>query len=148
MSSGARPIPSSQFALAIHDLPIENLYTKAKEIENSIEHLQKSNRQLQEYSDSIKNDATLPGEVKEEVGDKECLEAIRENEVVIDRQKERVEMLKQEVERRGGLWHGGINMDRVNGRTGGGRLTDEELRRQMEERLGADDDDGDEGMHL
>ncbi|KAI9874692.1 MAG: hypothetical protein M1823_007629, partial [Watsoniomyces obsoletus] len=66
MSSETRPISSSQFALAIHDLPLDTLYSKAAEIQNSITHLQRSNKQLQDYSDSIKNDQSLAGEVKEE----------------------------------------------------------------------------------
>ena len=151
MSSSAPPISSSQFTLAIQDLPLENLYAKAKEIENSIAHLERSNKQLQEYSDSIKRDETIGGDVKEEVGDKECLEAIRENEVVIGRQKERVGLLRAEVERRGGGWHDGEGEGGANGgggESGGGerrRLTDDELRREMEARMG---DDGGDGMHL
>ncbi len=159
MSHETRPISNAQFSLAIQDLPLENLYAKAKEIENSIAHLEGSNRQLKEYSDSIKRDETLGGEVKEEVGDKECLEAIRENEVVVQRQKERVELLRGEVERRGGGWHegdgeergehaeDGVGMSNGNGRGAGGRprLTDEVIRRQMAERMG---EDGEEGMHL
>jgi hypothetical protein len=150
MSSESRPITSSQFALAIRDLPLENLYAKAKEIENSIAHLQRSNKQLQEYSDSIKQDQSLSGEVREEVGDKECLEAIRENEVVIERQRERVGLLKSEAESRGGGWHNGEDGGdgRVNGSGRGGRLTDEELRRRMEERMGAGEEEEEEGMHL
>ena len=151
MSSEARPISTSQFVLAIQDLPLENIYSKASEIENSIAHLERSNRQLQEYSDSIKSDATIGGEVKEEVGDKECLDAIAENQVVIDRQKERVGLLRGEAERRGGRWHGGAEGENgVNGSGGGGggRLTDDELRRQMAERMGEEEDDDGDGMHL
>ena len=154
MSHETRPISSAQFSLAIQDLPLENLYAKAKEIENSIAHLERSNRQLQEYSDSIKRDETLGGELKEEVGDKECLEAIRENDIVVKRQKERVGLLRAEVERRGGGWHGGGGENghdsevRTNGDGRSGqrpRLTDEEIRRRMAERIGEDDEDG---MHL
>jgi hypothetical protein len=156
MSSETRPISSSQFALAIHDLPLDTLYSKAAEIQNSIAHLQRSNKQLQEYSDSINNDQSLAGEVKEQVGDRECLEAIRENEVVINRQKERVGLLREEVEARGEIWHmvsgDGIGGSALNGAGGPGgagprpRLTDDELRRQMAERMGDDEDD--EGIHL
>jgi hypothetical protein len=148
MSAEARPISTAQFRQAIEDLPLENLYTKAAEIENSIAHLRNSNKQLQEYSDSIKNDATLDGETKEEVGDKECLEAIQENSAVIRRQEERVGLLREEVERRGGRWHGGGEVGEGENageqRNGGGRLGDEELRRQLAERMGEDED----GMHL
>ena len=162
-SATARPIPAAQFALAIQDLPLESVYAKAREIENSIAHLQRSNSQLKEFSDSIRRDETIGGETREEVGDRECLEAIRENDVVIERQRERVALLREEVTRRGRVWHdgdgggaegaGAVNGEgAVNGggegagvRGQGGRLTDEELRRRMEEQMGADDEGG---MHL
>lgn len=104
MSSETRPISPHSFAQAIEDLPLENIYGKAYEINNSIAHLQQSNKVLQEYSDSIKEDASLDAGVRAE-GDKDCLDAIRENEVVIGRQRDRVRLLKAEVERRGQLWH-------------------------------------------
>jgi hypothetical protein len=164
MSAETRPIPASQFALAIRDLPLETIYTKAHEIQNSISHLQRSNAQLKEYSDSLRNDGTLSGEVREQVGDRECLEAIEENERVIARQRERVGLLRAEVERRGRVWHEGGD-DEVEGQSNGGhtgqsngvngsggKLSDEELRRQMMDRMGDDDgDDGDGregGLHL
>lgn len=167
MSSEARPIDASQFALAIQDLPVENLYSKANEIQNSITHLEASNQQLQEYSDSIRADTTLPEETRQD-GDKDCLEAIEENLVVINRQKERIQLLRQEVERRGGRWHGGGDEEgsEVNGSaehggnqqpatamngssaTTGGRLTDEQLQQQLMDRLGDDGDDSADGMHL
>ena len=180
MSHEARPISPARFASALEDLPLANLYSKALEIRNSIAHLQRSNGELQEYSDSQPS------------GDADCLEAVRENEIVIERMKERVELVKKEVERRGGRWHeADVEVDRLNGKsdsgvvengyinggldedqgaeqdmvqghqhgqTGdsqradnggqrlvGGRLDDEELRRQMLDRMG---EDGDEGMHL
>ncbi|OAP64981.1 hypothetical protein AYL99_00953 [Fonsecaea erecta] len=159
MSAESQPISADRFALAIQDLPAENLYSKAKEIENSIAHLERSNRQLQEYVDSIRSDTSLPESTRQE-GDKDCSEAIQENHIVIERQRERVELLKHEVERRGGQWHEADTNGKLNGssaeaatrtteRNAGGRLTDEELRRQMMDRLGADDDDSNEdGMHL
>lgn len=164
MSAEARPIDAEQFALAIQDLPVENLYSKANEINNSITHLEGSNRQLQEYSDSIRSDATLPENTRAE-GDKDCLEAIQENLIVINRQKDRVELLKREVERRGGRWHGeGHASGKTNGDDAegalqatatngsstarGGRLTDEQLQQQLLDRLGDDDDNDSDGLHL
>jgi len=177
MSTETRAISPSRFAEAIQDLPIENIYSKAHEIDNSISHLKRSNAQLQEYSDSMKNDMNIPEETRRD-GDKDCLEAIRENMVVIDRQRDRVDLLRREVERRGGRWHGAdtgkegtngevdggvaednldgdetanapraaVTSNGVNSRTGvGGRLSDEELRRQLEARMM---EDNDEGMHL
>ena len=92
-------------------------------------------------------------------GDRECLEAIGENQVVIERQRVRVALLKGECERRGEVWHwsGDVGAEaKENGQTNGSvgqqreRLGDEELRRRRtEERMGEDggEEDGD-GMHL
>jgi hypothetical protein len=164
MSSTTQPISPAQFRPAITDLPLENLFAKASEITNSITHLERSNAQLQTYSDSIRSDTTIDGGLREEVGDRECLEAIRENEVVIGRSRERLGLLREEVQRRGARWPGemgdgsgadGPEAGAVNGgneregRAGG--LSDEELRRRMEDRMGGDggDADGtDGGMHL
>lgn len=141
---------------------MENIYGKAYEINNSIAHLQQSNKVLQEYSDSIKADDSLDASVRVN-GDKDCLDAIQENEVVIERQRERVRLLKTEVERRGQLWHeadpdepasqastsNGAGSNVQAQQQSSGRLTDDELRRQVENMYpedGGDDDTG--GMHL
>jgi hypothetical protein len=89
MSSGARPISPTQFREAIQDLPISNLHAKAAELRNSIQHLKSSNAQLQEFADA---------------GDRDCKEAIKENEDVVDRMETRILLLKVEVEGRGMLW--------------------------------------------
>lgn len=108
MSHEARPISPARFASALEDLPLANLYSKALEIRNSIAHLQRSNGELQEYSDSQPS------------GDADCLEAMRENEIVIERMKERVELVKREVERRGGRWHeADVEADGLNGKSDG-----------------------------
>ena len=154
MSTESRVISAADFSRAIEDLPAENLYTKHSEIANSVAHLERSNKQLQEYSDSIRTDTSLDAGVREE-GDEDCLEAVRENEVVIQRQRERMGLLKAEVERRGGRWHEADTDGKRNGtangsgeRQAGGRLTDEELRRQMQERMGDGDEGSEDGMHL
>jgi len=176
MSAEAQPISAAAFASALESLPAENLYTKAVEIRNSIAHLERSNIQLQEYSDSIANDTSIPADVRGR-GDAECLEAIRENIVVIERQRDRIALLKAEMERRGGRWHevevteapseetnGALDVDGTASdrdptpeltrastmdtmTSQGGRLTDEALRRQLAERMGEDDENG-EGMQL
>ena len=169
MSNEARPISPTRFAAALQDLPVANLYSKAFEIRNSIAHLQRSNEELQAYSD---------GQIG---GDRDCLNAIHENEVVIGRICERVALVRSEVERRGGRWHEGdvttglkqnghlednthngrvredgsserttataqVSQEAPNRSLGpGGRIDDEELRREMMERMA---DDEDEGMHL
>lgn len=163
MSSESQPISAERFAFAIQDLPAENLYSKAHELENSIAHLERSNTTLQEYIDSIRTDPSLPEATRQE-GDKDCSDAVSENQIVIERQRERINLLKREIERRGAKWHGVNPNGKVNGSSpegtthdsapepgpgAGGRFTDEELRQQMMDRLGDDDngDDGD-GMHL
>ncbi len=135
MSSQPRPISPTQFATALGDLPVETLYAKVAEIRNSIDHLARSNKELEEYSQTVGGDA-------------DCVAALRENEEVVQRMNERIGLIKHEIERRGQKWHEGV----VNGETdgevaSGGSLGDEELRRQMEERM-AEDDGEDEGVHL
>jgi hypothetical protein len=176
MSSDAAPISRTRFAAALKDLTISSLHSKVLEIRNQIAHLDYSNEQLREFAN-----------------DEDCVEAIKENEVVIARMEERVGLLRKEVEERGVSWTefkseeeiktnghvdeqpdeqqaqsnpwtdgtfqtgrisgGEVIMDERNGQNGhgqngqqGGRLSDEELRRQLEQRL--DDVDGEDGMHL
>ncbi len=136
MSSEARPISPAQFAAAIEDLPLENLYAKVSEIRNSIAHLERSNKDLEDYSNSAG-------------GDSDCMAAVRENEEVIDRMNGRIELIKKEMERRGQKWHEAEVNGEVNGEAApGGTLTDEELRRGMEARMAEDNDDAEEGVHL
>lgn len=89
-----------------------------------------------------------------------------ENLVVISRMNERIELLRAEVEKRGMRWSEGEVEDRqvsermVNGDSApsttsqsqpqSGRLTDEQLRAQLEARLAQDtqDDQEEEGLHL
>ncbi|KAI9790515.1 MAG: hypothetical protein M1816_005022 [Peltula sp. TS41687] len=172
MSATAPSITARAFALALHDLPLENLYLKAAELYNSLNHLRDSNAQLQPYA---------------EAGDRECLDAVQENEEVIRRMEERIGLLRREVERRGFRWTEVGEEDKVvarggqvgdgDGQTGeglqghereresgrerdgqqrsqGGSLSDEELRRRLRERLEAqmdmrgDDGGNEEGVHL
>jgi hypothetical protein len=129
MSHEARPISPTRFASALEDLPLANLYSKALEIRNSIAHLQRSNEELQEYSDS------QPG------GDEDCLEAVRENEIVIGRMKERVELVKREVERRGGRWHeADVEVDELNGKSDGEVAQNGYINGALDEDQGAEQD--------
>lgn len=89
MSANANPITPARFAAALEDLSVASLYAKAAEIRNSMLHLNASNEQLRPFVDD---------------GDVDCAEALQENEEVIGRMRERVELLKAEVERRGNLW--------------------------------------------
>ncbi|MCJ1287860.1 hypothetical protein MMC26_007212 [Xylographa opegraphella] len=92
MSSHAPPITPARFAAALPDLPLSSLHAKAAELRNSITHLQASNDQLKPFADE---------------GDADCAEAIRENEDVMKRMRERIVLLQAEVEGRGFLWDNG-----------------------------------------
>lgn len=152
MSSASTPISPQIFAIAIKDLPVDTLYAKAAELLNSMEHLRQSNAQMKDFADE---------------GDEVCKEAIVENDVVIERIGERVQLCKAEVEGRGMRWTGHVEAQGEDGqesKTNGvvangdaeheagsaapapsGRLTDEELRRQLEAQM---DDDEEDGVHL
>ena len=89
MSAFGTPIAPHRFAEAIAELPLANLYLKAAEIRNSISHLHSSNKQLRLFADE---------------GDRDCADAIQENREVIRRMKERVDLLRSEIGRRGFVW--------------------------------------------
>ncbi|KAF4444358.1 hypothetical protein F53441_11170 [Fusarium austroafricanum] len=195
-SADTRPIAPARFAAALKDLSIGMLHLKVLEIRNSIAHLQYSNDQLKPFAEGT--ETTSFGETSEP--DQDCIDAIRENESVIDRMAERIALIRAEVEERGLNWtefqnreeatskndedaavingdalanttatnnqsqsnpwndgtfqtgtirNGEVQLDRQAGRPEGGSLSDEQLRRALEERmrdLGTDDDEA--GMHL
>lgn len=93
MSSATTPITAELFALAIKDLPASSLHYKARELRNSIAHLDYSNQQLLPYTDGTNGEP-----------DPDCVDAIKENEIVIERHNERLGLLKIEVEGRGMNW--------------------------------------------
>jgi len=95
MSNEAIPISPARFALALKDLPLSTLHLKAAELRNSIAHLDYSNEQLKPFADGTEGDNGP---------DQDCADAIKENEVVIARMLERIELLKAEVEGRGSSW--------------------------------------------
>lgn len=156
MSSGATPITPERFAEAIKELPLANLQFKAAEICNSIAHLVSSNQQLQPFVDE---------------GDSDCIDAIQENLVVIQRMEERILLLKGEVEGRGSRWgdertkpervgsNGLCSTQEVrvasqathgrSSRLSSGQLGDEELARSVREQMEeGDDNETQNGMHL
>jgi hypothetical protein len=92
--SSTDPITPARFAAALHDLPLSSLALKVAELRNSIAHLDYSNEQLKPFAH--------PGGGAE--GDRDCAEAIVENEEVIRRMEERIGLVKEEVERRGASW--------------------------------------------
>ncbi|KAJ4354585.1 uncharacterized protein N0V89_006322 [Didymosphaeria variabile] len=83
MSADATPITAARFAAALESLSVSSLHAKAAEIRNSINHLEKSNAELEEF-------------VRQEE-DKDLYEAILENREVIKRMEERIDLLKKEV---------------------------------------------------
>ena len=97
MSSSQTPISPARFAEAIRDLPLSTLSLKVFELRNSIAHLDYSNEELKPFAAG-----TAGGGGGEP--DQDCVDAIRENEVVIKRMLERIELLKVEVETRGASW--------------------------------------------
>ena len=89
MTTLSNPIDPARFALALEDLSLASLHAKAAELRNSLYHLRHSNAQLQHFADE---------------GDADCKEVMAENEVVMERFRERVDLLKAEVEKRGMPW--------------------------------------------
>lgn len=85
------------------------LHLKVLEIRNSIAHLQYSNDQLKPYAEgtatatasSDNNNSSVPPAEP----DQDCIEAIRENEQVIERMAERIAIVRIEVEERGVSWN-------------------------------------------
>ncbi|OHE93662.1 hypothetical protein CORC01_11065 [Colletotrichum orchidophilum] len=105
MSADTRPISPTQFASALRDLSLPTLHLKALEIRNSILHLEYSNAQLAPYAAG--DATTLDSATDASAGrpDPTCVEAIRENDVVITRMRERVQIIRDEVEGRGHSWN-------------------------------------------
>jgi hypothetical protein len=226
MSADALPITPSRFAAALKDLPVSSLHLKVLELRNSIAHLDYSNEQLRPYAEgtaAVLSPSSSSSQTRQTgpaaQPDQDCIDAIRENEQVIERMQERIRLVREEVESRGLSWtefqsqsereaeaeaegknseraggessssrmvngevngtaatgerhsawsdgtfqtgvirDGAVHMDGVAGSAQtaqsqgqGGSLSDEELRRRMEEQLrdlGGDDEDGDGGLHL
>ncbi|KAJ4367539.1 hypothetical protein N0V83_007122 [Neocucurbitaria cava] len=89
MSAEALPITPARFAQALEDLPISALYGKYAELTNQIQHLELSNKQLEDYA--------------RENDDRDCYEALLENRQVMKRFQERIELIKKEVQEVRGL---------------------------------------------
>ncbi|KAH0388220.1 hypothetical protein KCU92_g1075, partial [Aureobasidium melanogenum] len=154
MSHEALPIDRARFAEALESLPLDALHSKVAELRNNMNHLRYSNEQMVPFADDG------------DQGFEDCKDAMYENLVVISRMNERIELLRAEVEKRGMRWSEAEVEDRqvsermVNGDSAStnttqsqpqsGRLTDEQLRAQLEARLVQDtqDDQEEEGLHL
>lgn len=158
MSHGALPIDARAFSQALEPLPIDALHAKVAEIQNSISHLKTSNDQMLPFA---------------EEGDQDCKDAMFENLIVIGRMNDRIQLLREEVERRGLRWADGevedaenrkrLAPDGTNGQTigaqhqpvadqaGSGSLTDQELRARIAAQMDENDEDdqsGEGGVHL
>jgi hypothetical protein len=96
MSAQARPISPTRFASALRDLTLPSLYNKISELRNQLAHLDYSNQEMLAFAEGTAPGLTEP--------DKECITAIQENEVVIQRILQRLAMLRSEIERRGNAW--------------------------------------------
>lgn len=173
MAADTGPISPARFAAALEGLPPDVLRLKALELCNSVAHLRYSNDQLRSFARG--SPAAVPNPV--------CVDAIRENEAVIDRMTERVALVHAEADRRGLAWAGSPGLDAADDdapetrrhaawsdgtfQTGliragrvhvdappaawaGGGLSNEQLRRAVEEQLRSlgHDDDGDSSLHL
>jgi hypothetical protein len=113
MSADSSPITPSRFAASIKSLTVPSLRLKLLEIRNSIAHLEYSNEQMRPFAAGIETAlSSRPGfpTYRQDQGrepgepDQDCVVAIRENEVVIARMRERIELIRAEAEGRGLRW--------------------------------------------
>lgn len=130
MSSTSLPITPSSFATAIKELPLSALYSKAVELHNSIGHLERSNAELRAF---LAESCDSEGEKKELEG------YVTENEEVIASMKERIAMLKIEVENRGQVW---VELEELKVDDGGGN------QQQQPETPVTNGEDGEDGVYL
>ena len=177
MSAESRPISPTSFALAIKDLPLGSLFAKASELQNSLHHLRRSNEQLQPFADDGDGDCADAIRENREVLDRfdERVRLIKEEVEgrgsVWDHGGAPPATGGEGREQ--GLANGTTNGDagsisreetgengnaasllpqserqrEQSGQQRSGRLSDAELQRLLQERMGdADDDDG--GLHL
>lgn len=106
MSADTTPITPARFAAALKDLSIGMLQVKVLEIRNSIAHLQYSNAELKPFAEGLATavSGTGNGTTTDGAPDQDCIDAIKENEEVIDRMMERIALIRMEVEERGASW--------------------------------------------
>ncbi|KAI6806787.1 hypothetical protein KC332_g13681 [Hortaea werneckii] len=172
------PIDPARFALALESLPIDSLHAKAAEIQNSIAHLRSSNAQMlpfaeeqddQDCKEAMFENLTVIGRMNERIrllkaeverrGLPWAPEGEGENGVGaagnVDGEGEAVVVVNGDgshggERRQGGAWtvNSAVGGETTQPRAPSGRLTDEELRRQLEAQMDGDADAGDEGVHL
>ncbi|CAN8099276.1 unnamed protein product [Discula destructiva] len=96
------PISPARFAAALKDLSLASLHLKVLELRNALLHLGHSNAQLRPFADGTAtalDPRATPGQP-----DPDCVEAIAENEGVMARMRERIDIVKAEVLARGASW--------------------------------------------
>lgn len=170
MSAEARPIDPLRFAEALETLPLDALHAKAAELQNSMEQLRSSNEQMVPFADE--GDQDCKDAMFENLG---VITRMHERVELIKAEVEKRGMPWPSEERERGiadvqrLRDFGMEGETgeqivvsrpegdgtlVNGTSGreasgraqqSGRLTDEELRRQLEAQMGVDEE---EGVHL
>ncbi|KAG6016947.1 hypothetical protein E4U54_000028 [Claviceps lovelessii] len=102
-AADTQPISPSRFAAALKDLSLSMLHLKVLEIRNSIAYLQYSNYQLRPFADgTVMALGAEQGQPAQP--DQDCVDAMRENEVVMERMAERIALVRTEVEGRGVSW--------------------------------------------
>jgi hypothetical protein len=103
MSSETLPISPARFAEAIKDLSLASLHLKVLEIRNDVAHLDYSNEQLLPYAKgTVAALGAAAGEAP--TPDQDCIDAIKENIVVIERKLNQLRLVRTEVENRGVSW--------------------------------------------
>ncbi|KAK4547432.1 hypothetical protein LTR36_001088 [Oleoguttula mirabilis] len=168
------PIDPARFALALEALPLDALHSKTAEIRNSIEHLRHSNAQMLPFADAGDPDCKdAMFENLSVIGRMNARVAMIRAEVekrgqrwsegeVEDKREGAVEMMTDMTTTNGEheLVNGTVGASATtNGapaaqpRAPSDRLTDDELRRQLEARIGgggdaAEEEEDDDGVHL
>ncbi|PSR99354.1 hypothetical protein BD289DRAFT_424034 [Coniella lustricola] len=119
MSAETTPITAPRFAAALKDLSLASLHLKTLELRNALAHLAYSNLQLRPFAEGTQatldtatsnnnhddsNSSRQTQTQAEGQPDQDCIDAIRENELVMDRMRERILLIKTEVEFRGVSW--------------------------------------------
>ncbi|RKF72805.1 hypothetical protein GcC1_092016 [Golovinomyces cichoracearum] len=97
MSDQALPISLDRFKEALQSLPAQALQLKEAELQNSIAHLNYSNEQLKPFALGREESMNFQP-------DQDCIDALKENEIVIVRFRDRIELVRKELERRGINW--------------------------------------------
>ncbi|KAK5703581.1 hypothetical protein LTR17_021995 [Elasticomyces elasticus] len=163
----ANPIDPARFATALEALPLDALHSKAAEVRNSMVQLRNSNEQMVPFADAGDDDC------REAMFENlQVIARMNGRLVLLKREVERRGQvwhtdpndLRDETEEEDGME--GLESNGLNGTNGqhatvnggggsneapaprapSGRLTDEELRRQLEAQMGGDEDD--DGVHL